>query len=86
MPCSLTGAQLRDLLVLNYAPARQAAVQLARSPSSFAALPENWAEFLALHCACLAALQQGRPVDAYEKAVAALQPFLKVRGSCCMGG
>ncbi len=41
-------------------------------------LPEGWAEFLSSHCACIAALQDGNRVEAYEKAVAALQPFLKV--------
>lgn len=41
-------------------------------------LPEGWAEFFSSHCACLAALQDGNRVEAYEKSVAALQPFLKV--------
>jgi hypothetical protein len=42
-------------------------------------LPAGWAEFLTLHCACLAAVQQGAHVEAYDKLVAALQHFLKVR-------
>lgn len=51
-------------------------------------LPEGWGEFVAFHCACLAALQQGNRVEAYEKAVSALQPFLKVHmcGRSELGG
>ena len=41
-------------------------------------LPSGWAEYVALHCSCIAALQEGKRVEAYEKAVGALQPFLKV--------
>ena len=41
-------------------------------------LPEGWAEFMALHCACLASLQAGNRAEAYDKSVAALQPFIRV--------
>ncbi|KAL6772454.1 hypothetical protein ACKKBG_A30295 [Auxenochlorella protothecoides x Auxenochlorella symbiontica] len=41
-------------------------------------LPEGWAEFLALFWACIVALQEGKRGEAYDKLVAALQPFIKV--------
>lgn len=41
-------------------------------------LPEGWAEFLALFWACVSALQEGKRGAAYDKLVAALQPFIKV--------
>lgn len=41
-------------------------------------LPEGWGEFMAFHCACMAALQDGNRVDAYEKAVQGLPSFIKV--------
>ncbi len=43
-------------------------------------LPEGWGEFMAFHCTCLAALQEGSRVEAYDKAVQALQPFIRVGG------
>lgn len=41
-------------------------------------LPEGWAEYLTLHASSIAALQSGDRIDAYDKSVAGIQPFLKV--------
>lgn len=88
LPCFAvvpTGPQLRDLVAINSATAQQAVFQARQAnprwnpAHSTSQLPEAWAEFLAFHCACLAAWQDGKRVEAYEKAVLALQPFLKVR-------
>jgi hypothetical protein len=46
--------------------------------SACARLPDGWAEFAGAHCACLAALQDGERGVAYDRAVAALQPFIRV--------
>ncbi|KAL4854104.1 Enhanced ethylene response protein 5 [Chlorella vulgaris] len=78
------GARLRHLVWLLCPGAQQAAAQARQAnptwnPALFASrLPAGWAEFLTLHCACLAAVQQGAHVEAYDKLVAALQHFLKV--------
>lgn len=78
------GAQLRELVAVGSAAAQQAVFAARQGnprwnpAAATSRLPEGWAEFLALHCACLAALQEGKRVEAYEKVVAALQPFLKV--------
>lgn len=79
------GAQLRELVAINNATAQQAVFQARQANprwnpahATTRGLPEAWSEFLVLHCACLAALQEGNRVQAYEKAVGALQPFLKV--------
>lgn len=80
-----TGAQLRELVSISSGAAQQAVMQARQGNARWnpahatSRLPEGWAEFIAFHCACLAALQEGKRVEAYEKAVAALQPFLKVR-------
>ena len=88
------GAALRDLVAIGSGSgaARQAVFQ-ARSanprwnPAHAAhSLPGDWAEFFAFHCACLAALVDGDSVEAYDKAVAALQPFLRVCGGGVWGG
>lgn len=80
-----TGEKLRKLLQLKDATTQQA-VHAARqsnprwNPLSAAArLPEGWAEFVGLHWACIASLQAGQRLDAYDKIVAALQPFIKAR-------
>lgn len=84
------GAQLRDLVSIGSSAAQQAVFQAKATNPRWAPntsrLPDGWAEFVACHCACLAALQEGRRVEAYEKAVAALQPFLKVRRGGGGGG
>lgn len=79
-----TGRQLQSLLDIN-SPEAQTAVMSARSSNlrwspagACNRLPEGWAEFIALHCACLGSLQEGNRSDAYDKAVSALQPFLRV--------
>ncbi|PSC74505.1 PCI domain-containing 2 [Micractinium conductrix] len=78
------GAQLRELVAVGSVTAQQAVLQARQSSARWhpahatTRLPDGWADFLAFHCACLAALQEGNRVEAYEKAVAALQPFLKV--------
>ncbi|PRW20744.1 PCI domain-containing 2 [Chlorella sorokiniana] len=78
------GAQLRELVAAGSAAAQQAVFAARQGnprwnpAAATSRLPEGWAEFLALHCACLAALQEGKRVEAYDKVVAALQPFLKV--------
>ncbi|KAL4450585.1 hypothetical protein ABPG77_000941 [Micractinium sp. CCAP 211/92] len=78
------GVQLRDLVAINSGVAQQAVMQARQGNPRWnpayatSRLPEGWAEFLSSHCACIAALQDGNRVEAYEKAVAALQPFLKV--------
>lgn len=83
-PAARAGAQLRELLAVGSAAAQQAVFAARQAnarwnpASATSRLPEGWAEFLALNCACLAALQEGKRVEAYEKVVAALQPFLKV--------
>ena len=75
---------MRELLAINNATAQQAVFQARQAnprwnpAHSTSRLPEGWGELLAFHCACLGALQAGNRVEAYEKAVAALQPFLKV--------
>lgn len=77
---------MRELIAVTNAAALAAVAQASAgnprwNPGNAASrLPEGWGEFAALHCACLAALQAGRRVEAYEKAVAALQPFIRVRG------
>lgn len=83
-PSLTTGFRLRQLLFLD-SPDAQSAVMAAKtanprwSPAAACnRLPEGWAEFLTLHCACLSALQDGNRSDAYDKSVTALQPFLKV--------
>eukprot|EP00887_Chlorella_sp_A99_P004095 scaffold23.g4095.t1 len=75
------GPQLRELIALSNPAAQQAARQANPrwNPGAAAGrLPEGWGEFLAFHCACLAALLDGNRVEAYDKAVAALQPFIRV--------
>lgn len=84
VPVLNAGARLRHLVWLLCPGAQQAAAQARQAnptwnPALFASrLPAGWAEFLTLHCACLAAVQQGAHVEAYDKLVAALQHFLKV--------
>lgn len=75
---------MRELISLDCAAAQQA-VMAARggnprwSPAPACnRLPEGWADFLAFHCAALAALQEGARGEAYERAVAALPPFVRV--------
>lgn len=81
---SSAGAKLRDLLATTNAEVQQAIFAARHANPRWNAapftsrLPEGWAEFVTLHCACLASLQDGNRVEAYEKAVSALQPFLKV--------
>ena len=76
---------MRELLAINNSTAQQAIFQARQANPRWnpahatSRLPEGWGELLAFHCACLGALQAGNRVEAYEKAVAALQPFLKVR-------
>lgn len=78
------GPQLRELIALSNPAAQQAVMQARQAnprwnPGAAAGrLPEGWGEFLAFHCACLAALLDGNRVEAYDKAVAALQPFIRV--------
>jgi len=79
-----TGRQIQSLLDIN-SPEAQSAVMNARSlnprwspAGACNRLPEGWAEFITLHCACLGALQEGNRSDAYDRAVSALQPFLRV--------
>jgi nuclear mRNA export protein PCID2/THP1 len=74
---------MRYLVSLNCIEAQQA-VMTARtsnprwSPASAChRLPDAWGEFLALHAACLAALQDGNRAEAYDRSIAALQPFLR---------
>jgi hypothetical protein len=75
---------MRELLAIGNATAQQAVFQARQANPRWnpahatSRLPEGWGELLAFHCACLGALQAGNRVEAYEKAVAALQPFLKV--------
>lgn len=74
---------MRELISLNCAPAQQAVMTAKTanprwSPASACnRLPEGWAEFATLHSACLAALLGGNRCEAYDKAVAALQPFIR---------
>ncbi|KAL4433578.1 hypothetical protein ABPG75_000019 [Micractinium tetrahymenae] len=78
------GPQLRDLVTIDSGAAQQAVMQARQGNPGWnpahatSRLPEGWAEFFSSHCACLVALQDGSRVEAYEKAVAALHPFLKV--------
>lgn len=79
------GARLRLLLQVNNSTTQEA-VFAARNanprwdPVAAAnRLPEGWAEFLALFWACIVALQEGKRGEAYDKLVAALQPFIKAR-------
>lgn len=80
---SLSGLQLRLLLALNNAGANEA-ISAARNFSqrwnpgvACSRLPDAWGEYFTLHSSSIAAFQEGRKVDAYEKYVAALPSFIK---------
>ncbi|GAB4813904.1 hypothetical protein N2152v2_000950 [Parachlorella kessleri] len=81
----LDGPRLQHLIAVNNANAQQAVFQAKQAnprwnPAASATnrLPEGWGEFLAFHCAALAALQEGSRMEAYDKAVQGLQAFLRV--------
>ena len=74
---------MRDLLSLDNGAAQQA-VMAARTQQPrwnpagpCSKLLKPWDEYMTYHLSCIASLQEGNRVQAYEKAVAGLQPFLK---------
>lgn len=83
---SNSGFKLRELLSLHYEQSRRAvATVLSQQPHWRASsggvcrgLVSPWDEFLECHLSTLVCLEKGQYVEAYESAIAGLQPFLKV--------